>query len=89
MDAALALGADSDATAVSAWVIISAEALRQEEEQKIYQDTVKVNLKRLEALITDVKTEKALSISNKGVTELASIEGCYQLAAQAPFPNRF
>jgi hypothetical protein len=42
-------------------MIISAEAVRQEEVQKIYQDTVKVNLKRLEALITDVKTEKALS----------------------------
>jgi len=73
-----ALGADSDATAV----IISAEAVRQEEVQKIYQDTVKVNLKRLEALITDVKTEKALSISNKEVKELAcmilaSIEGGY------------
>jgi len=64
--------------------------------QKIYQDTVKVNLKRLEALITDVKTEKALSISNKEVKELAimilaSIEGCYQLAttAQEVLPKGF
>lgn len=96
IDAALALGADSDATAVSAWVIISAEAVRQEEVQKIYQDTVKVNLKRLEALITDVKIEKALTISNKEVKELASmilasIEGCYQLAttAQEILPKGF
>jgi len=96
IDAALALGENSDATAVSAWVIISAEAVRQEEVQKIYQDTVKVNLKRLEALITDVKAEKALSISPKEVKELAcmilaSIEGCYQLAttAQDVLPKGF
>jgi hypothetical protein len=72
---------DSDPTAVSAWVIISAEVVRQEVE-KIYQDTVKVNLTRLEGLITDVKAEKGLSIANKEVKELAcmilaSIEGCY------------
>ena len=96
IDAALALGADSDATAVSAWVIISAEAVRQEEVQKIYQDTVKVNLNRIETLIKDVKTEKSLSISNKEVKELASmilasIEGCYQLAttSQAVLPKGF
>jgi TetR/AcrR family transcriptional repressor of bet genes len=100
IDAALALGVDStmesDPTAVSAWVIISAEAVRQEEVQKIYQDTVKVNLTRLEGLITDVKAEKGLSITNKEVKELAcmilaSIEGCYQLAttAQALLPKGF
>jgi TetR/AcrR family transcriptional repressor of bet genes len=77
-------------------VIICAEAVRQEEVQKIYQDTVKVNLTRLEGLITYVKAEKGLSITNKEVKELAcmilaSIEGCYQLTttAQALLPKGF
>jgi TetR/AcrR family transcriptional repressor of bet genes len=96
IDAALALGADSDTTAVSAWVVISAEAVRLEEVQKIYQDTVQANIAQIEALLTDVKDEKALSLNKKEVKELASmilasIEGCYQLAttSQAVLPKGF
>ncbi|MGR6874708.1 TetR/AcrR family transcriptional regulator [Pseudomonas sp. HK3] len=96
IDAALALGADSDTTAVSAWVVISAEAVRLKEVQKIYQDTVQANIAQIEALLTDVKDEKALSLNKKEVKELASmilasIEGCYQLAttSQAVLPKGF
>ena len=96
IDAALALGADSDTTAVSAWVIISAEAVRQEEVQKIYQESVQTNISQIEALLDEVKSEKALSLSKKDIKELASmilasIEGCYQLAttSQAVLPKGF
>ena len=96
IDAALALGADSDTTAVSAWVIISAEAVRQEEVQKIYQESVQTNISQIEALLDEVKNEKALSLTKKEIKELASmilasIEGCYQLAttSQAVLPKGF
>lgn len=96
IDAALALGKDSDTTAVSAWVVISAEAVRQVEVQKIYQDTVQANISQIEALLTDVKNEKGLSLNQNEVKELASmilasIEGCYQLAttSQAVLPKGF
>jgi TetR/AcrR family transcriptional repressor of bet genes len=96
IDAALALGADSDTTAVSAWVIISAEAVRQEEVQKIYQESVLANILQIEALLNEVKSEKALTLTKKEIKELASmilasIEGCYQLAttSQAVMPKGF
>ncbi|MFT5592571.1 MAG: TetR/AcrR family bet gene transcriptional repressor [Oceanicoccus sp.] len=96
IDAALALGADSDTTAVSAWVLISAEAVRQEEVQKIYQESVQANVLQIETLLDAVKNEKALSLTKKEIKELASmilasIEGCYQLAttSQAVLPQGF
>lgn len=85
VEAALELGAGSDPEAVTAWVLISAEAVRQEEVRALYQQVVSDNLNELEGILKEVKKDKGLDISNKEIKELASlmlatIEGCYQLA---------
>jgi len=85
IESALELGEGSDPEAVTAWVLISAEAVRQEEVRTLYQQVVRENLDLLTSILTDVKKANALDLDNKEVTELASlilatIEGCYQLA---------
>ena len=85
IEAALELGEYSDPEAVTAWVLISAEAVRQEEVRTLYQQVVRENLDQLISILTDVKKDKGLDMGRKEITELASlilatIEGCYQLA---------
>lgn len=85
VESALELGTGSDPEAVTAWVLISAEAVRQEEVRTLYQQVVSDNLNELEVILKEVKKDKGLDISNKEIKELASlilatIEGCYQLA---------
>ncbi len=88
IDAALALGAGSDESAVSAWVTISAEAIRQVEVRVLYQAIVAKNQAQLIGLLSEYLKETKNNLKKAEVKELASlilatIEGCYQLATTA------
>lgn len=88
IDAALALGDGADETAVSAWVTISSEAIRQEEVREVYQGIVAANLTQLTTLLSDYKKEMTGKLDKAAIKALASmilasIEGCYQLATTA------
>ena len=88
IDAALALGNGADETAVSAWVTISAEAIRQAEVRGVYQGIVTANLAQLNTLLTDCAKETRGKLDKPAINALASmmlatIEGCYQLATTA------
>ncbi len=88
IDAALALGDGADENAVSAWVTISAEAIRQIEVRVLYQDIVAKNQTQLIGLLSDYLNAKNGKLKNIEIKELASlilatIEGCFQLATTA------
>jgi TetR/AcrR family transcriptional repressor of bet genes len=88
IDAALALGDGADEAAVSAWVTISSEAIRQAEVREIYQSIVAENLAQLTTLLTDYTKEMTGTLDKAEIKALASmilatIEGCYQLATTA------
>ncbi len=88
IDAALALGDGADEAAVSAWVTISAEAIRQAEVREVYQSIVAANLAQLTTLLTDYTKEVGGKLNKPAIKELASmilasIEGSYQLATTA------
>ena len=88
IDAALSLGENSDEKAVSAWVVIGAEAIRQPEVQELYQEIIKRNkmelMERLSEYALDANTELTdQQIENIAMMSLASIEGAYQLATVA------
>ncbi len=88
IDAALALGDGADETAVSAWVTISSEAIRQAEVREVYQSIVTANMAQLTTLLTDYTKEMTGKLNKPKIKELASmilasIEGCYQLATTA------
>ncbi len=88
IDAALALGDGADETAVSAWVTISSEAIRQAEVKEVYQGIVAANLAQLNTLLTDCTKEISGKLDKAAINALASmmlatIEGCYQLATTA------
>lgn len=88
IDAALSLGEDADQNAVSAWVIISSEAIRQIEVREVYQGIVADNQAQLMKLLSEYGNEKGATINKAEIKELASImlaaiEGCYQLATTA------
>lgn len=88
IEAALSLGEGADEKAVSAWVVIGAEAIRQPEVQVLYQEIIERNklelMKRLascnlqeNAQLTDNRIE------NIAMMSLSSIVGAYQLATTA------
>ncbi|WP_020406603.1 TetR/AcrR family transcriptional regulator [Hahella ganghwensis] len=88
IDAALSLGPNSNEKAVSAWVIIGAEAIRQAEVQELYQEIINRNklelIARLSEYATDTKAMlTAQNIENIAMMSIASIEGAYQLATTA------
>lgn len=88
IDAALSLGENSDEKAVSAWVVIGAEAIRQPEVQELYQEIIKRNKIELMELLAEYASESDAEltdsqIENMAMMSLASIEGAYQLATAA------
>lgn len=90
IDAALALGDGSNTQAVSAWVIIGAEAVRIEEVRDLYQQIISRHQMQLIELLKGAAKEKGSKLTQKQAAELAtfalaSIEGAYQLATT--FPN--
>jgi len=85
IDAALSLGEGADEKAVSAWVVIGAEAIRQPEVQILYQEIIeryKLELmERLSSCGSEANAElTGTKIENIAMMSLSSIVGAYQLA---------
>lgn len=88
IDAALSLGKNADEKAVSAWVVIGAEAIRQPEVRSIYQDIISRNKRELMARLSEYASDTNTKLSEQQLEKvammvLASIEGAYQLATTA------
>ena len=88
IDAALALGDGSDEKAVAAWVVIGAEAIRQQEVRALYQRTINFQLAELRSLLQDYTIENNMNlteqfIENVATVTIGAIEGTYQLSTTA------
>ncbi len=86
IDAHLALGDDADRDAVSCWVVIGAEALRQTEVREAYAQAVANDLALLQELVGDVlhgewrPRDDARAIA---AALMSAIQGAYQLSLVA------
>ena len=92
IDAALALGDGSNPEAVTAWVIIGAEAVRIEEVRALYQQIIRQHSQQLSKLLQQAAAENGVTLSPSQTADIAafviaSIEGSYQLATTAPAAN--
>ncbi|MCT7359453.1 TetR/AcrR family transcriptional regulator [Thalassolituus pacificus] len=92
IDAALALGDGSNPEAVTAWVIIGAEAVRIEEVRALYQQIIRQHSQQLSELLQQVAAENGMTLNPSQTADIsafviASIEGSYQLATTAPAAN--
>lgn len=88
IDARLAGGEGADPAAVAAWVVIGAEAVRQPQVKRVYQQSIDTQLKLLIRLIKAAQKESGAAGSDKQVRQfaamiLAAIEGAFQLSAAA------
>lgn len=87
IDAHLATGEDSDTTAVACWIAIGAEALRQEEIKKLFQQSSEKQISNLEEIIERCLTAQKKKTKAKRAIALgifAAIEGSYRLIVSAP-----
>ncbi|MCA6061756.1 TetR family transcriptional regulator [Thalassolituus sp. ST750PaO-4] len=92
IDAALALGDGSNPEAVTAWVIIGAEAVRIEEVRALYQQIIRQHSQQLSELLQQAAAENGVTLNPSQTADIAafviaSIEGSYQLATTAPAAN--
>lgn len=88
IDARLAGGKGAAPAAVAAWVVIGAEAVRQPQVKREYQQSIDAQLKLLVRLIKAAQKESGTAGSGKQVKQfaamiLAAIEGAFQLSAAA------
>jgi len=88
IDSALALGKNSDEKAVSAWVVIGAEAIRQPEVRDLYEEIIGSNKEELIELLSEFAKESKCMLSDEEIESiammtLAAIQGAYQLATTA------
>ena len=86
IDAHVALDDQANPAAVSCWVAIGAEALRQAEIRAAYQEAVRSELTLLESLVRDVLAEQELPTGAAPTIAaglFAAIQGSYQLAVAA------
>lgn len=83
IDAHLATGDGSDAKAVACWVAIGTEALRQPEVGEVYRKLMHARRDHLVSLLTHLPQSPSHP-EEAAAAILATIEGCYQLAAAAP-----
>jgi TetR/AcrR family transcriptional repressor of bet genes len=85
LDARLARGSGASPSAVAAWVIVGAEAVRQPEVKAAYQAAMKAQQALLEPLLRDLAGD-ALSAGEArhlcGIV-LAAVEGAFQLSVSA------
>ncbi|MBC3909958.1 TetR family transcriptional regulator [Undibacterium sp. NL8W] len=86
INARLAKGEGAMPEAVSAWVVIGAEAVRQPEVRAVFQEAIAAELFLIQALLTACLQDQKKAISS--VPELAAgllafIEGAFQLASAA------
>lgn len=85
IDARLARGEGASATAVAAWVIVGAEAVRQAEVKAAYQEVMRRQRALLERLLRE---HAGPALSARGARDLcgvvlAAIEGAFQLSVSA------
>ncbi len=87
ISARLAKGDGANPTAVAAWVVIGAEAVRQPEVREIYQQAIGTEFALIKTLLTDclaAKQKNEAEIANIAAGLLALMEGAFQLACAAP-----
>jgi TetR/AcrR family transcriptional repressor of bet genes len=94
IDARLGLGKGANASAVAAWVVVGAEAIRTREVRELYQEAIASEMNLVKKLLSDYC--KAMGKKPRQVTQLAASlmafnEGAFQLAsaAQAVMPQRY
>lgn len=85
IDARLARGAGASQTAVAAWVIVGAEAVRQPEVKAAFQEVMRAQRALLERLLRDQAGEGlgAREAQHLCAIVLAAIEGAFQLSVSA------
>lgn len=81
--ARLALGDGADEAAVSAWVMIGAEAVRQPEVRFAYQAVIEEQLELITNLLKSAGLKKGLNAKHVAAGLVAMMEGAYQLASAA------
>lgn len=86
IDAHLALGEAADRNAVSCWIVIGAEAVRNREVQKQYQAVSEKRILELERILEGCTntSEKYLSKRAIALGILAAIEGSFRLLISSP-----
>jgi TetR/AcrR family transcriptional repressor of bet genes len=83
IDSHLAVGEGADPEAVACWVAVGSEALRQPEVGAIYAKLMRAQRDQLADLLIQLAHPPAQP-QEAAVAILATIEGCYQLAAAVP-----
>jgi TetR/AcrR family transcriptional repressor of bet genes len=87
LDAHVKKGPDAIPEAVSAWIAIGAEAVRQPEVQQVFQQATKQRLSTLRSLVTNALKEEGRKTRNSRAIAtglLSAIEGAFQLSGAAP-----
>jgi len=87
INARLANGRGADPKAVTAWVVIGAEAVRQPEVRAVYQKAINSELSLIRGLLTECLKEQRKPTKNASRLAaglLAYMEGAFQLASAAP-----
>jgi TetR/AcrR family transcriptional repressor of bet genes len=87
IDAHVALGDDADSNAVSCWISIGAEAVRQPEIRQAFQRVAKEQIAWLEDIVERIlEQEKRTRLNKRGIALgiLSAIEGAYRLVISSP-----
>lgn len=83
IDSRLATGEGADPAAVACWVAIGTEALRQPEVRQVYSALMTAQHAELLSILQEIRGTSVTPLEAAAAI-LASIEGCYQLAATVP-----
>lgn len=94
VEARLAKGEGENPEAVAAWVIIGAEAIKQEEVRTLYAQAIAKELRLLQGLLADYlldQGKRESSARHLAATLLSTMEGSFQLASAAAehMPKRY
>jgi TetR/AcrR family transcriptional repressor of bet genes len=87
VDAYVALGKDADPSAVAAWAVIGAEAVRAADVSALYSEAIGSALGQLRKLIGAALRAEGRETENAGAIAaamMAMIEGAYRIHAGAP-----
>lgn len=83
IDSRLATGEGADPEAVACWVAIGTEALRLPEVREVYSELMTAQHAELISILNELGSS-SIPPAEAAAAILASIEGCYQLAATVP-----
>lgn len=87
LEACVGLGPDADPRAVSAWVVVGAEAVREPQVRALYTQAAGSMLAQLRRLVTGALRARARSTRSApriAAALLSAIEGAYRISAAAP-----